>query len=238
MVRSGLALMVVSCLSSGWAWADDRPDPPSAPAARPKLEKATFAGGCFWSMEAVFERVPGVKDVVSGFSGGGVANPSYERVGTGSTGHAESVEVTFDPSVVTYETLLKAFWKAHDPTTPNQQGDDFGPQYRSMIFYRDEAQRQAALRSHQELKARRAFRAPVVTELAPFRAFYPAEPYHQDYYVNHRGNTYCDVYIVPKLRKLHLLGTSRTRKPPAASLTTRDRPGAGKPAGPSGPAPP
>lgn len=187
-------------------------DTAKTPAAtKGKTEKATFAGGCFWSMEAAFERIPGVKNVVSGFAGGTVPNPSYELVGTGTTGHAESIQVEFDPALVTYDTLLKLFWSAHDPTTLNSQGDDFGTQYRSMIFYHNEPQRQAALKSYRDLKARHAFRDPIVTELVPITAFYPAEPYHQDYYRNHRDSSYSLIYIEPKLKKLHLLGKPARR---------------------------
>jgi peptide-methionine (S)-S-oxide reductase len=195
-----LAVLVVAC---GLALDDAAKTSSAAPG---KTRKATFAGGCFWSMEAVFERVPGVKNVVSGFAGGAVPNPSYERVGTGMTGHAESIQVEFDPAVVTYESLLEVFWSAHDPTTPNRQGDDFGPQYRSVIFYHDPSQKEAALKSYQALEARRAFSDPIVTELVPTTAFYPAEPYHQDYYLNHRDSQYSLFYIVPKLKKLHLMG--------------------------------
>lgn len=173
-----------------------------------KLEVATFGAGCFWSTEAVFERIPGVVSVVSGFSGGWVPDPTYPMVCTGNTGHAESVQVVYDPKVVPYETLLTYFWKSHDPTTPNMQGDDVGPQYRSVIFYHTEAQRQAALKSYQDLTARRAYRYPIVTELVPMKTFYPAEPYHQDYFQNHRGNQYSTIYIEPKLRKLKLTGKS------------------------------
>jgi peptide-methionine (S)-S-oxide reductase len=169
-----------------------------------KTEKATFGGGCFWSIEAVFERVPGVKSVVSGFAGGNVPTPSYEMVGTGQTGHAEVVQIEYDPKVVTYEKLLAVFWKAHDPTTLNSQGDDFGTQYRSLILYHNDDQKRAALKSYQELKARRAFRNPIVTDLVPFTAFFPAEPYHQDYYRNHRFSDYSQIYIIPKLKKLKL----------------------------------
>jgi peptide-methionine (S)-S-oxide reductase len=169
-----------------------------------KIEKATFGGGCFWSIEAIFERIPGVKSVVSGFAGGNVPNPSYEMVGTGQTGHAECVQIEYDPTVVTYEKLLKVFWSAHDPTTLNSQGDDFGPQYRSIILYHNDAQKQAALKSYKELTARRAYRHPIVTELVPFTAFFPAEPYHQDYYRNHRYSEYSQIYIIPKLKKLKL----------------------------------
>lgn len=174
----------------------------SAPAKKPKLDTAIFGAGCFWSTEAVFERVPGVKSVVSGFSGGNVEFPSYDMVCTGETGHAEVVQVTFDPSVVTYEQLLKAFFSLHDPTTLNSQGDDFGTQYRSAIFYRNEAQKAAAIKYYKELTAKRAFRSPIVTELTPFSKFYPAEDYHQDYFANNPDSQYSQFYIVPKLRKL------------------------------------
>lgn len=183
----------------------------SARPARSKLEKATFAGGCFWSMETVFERVPGVKSVVSGFSGGSVLNPSYEMVGTGATGHAESIQVVYDASVVSYDDLLKLFFRAHDPTTLNAQGDDFGPQYRSVIFFHNDDQRQAALAMYKELTRRKVFRHPIVTELVPFQAFWPAEAYHQDYYANHRDSFYSQFYIEPKLKKLHLAPTAAPR---------------------------
>jgi len=184
-------------------------------AAEVETEKATFAGGCFWSIEAIFERVPGVKSVVSGFAGGNVPNPSYELVGTGQTGHAESVQIEYDPAVVSYETLLKVFWAAHDPTTLNSQGDDFGPQYRSVIFYHTDEQRKAAQESYRQLTTRRVFRSPIVTELVPLTAFYPAEPYHQNYYRNHLYSDYSQIYIVPKLKKLKLKGLV----PPRPSTT-------------------
>ncbi len=167
-----------------------------------KIEKATFGGGCFWCMEAVFERVKGVKSVVSGYAGGHVPNPTYQMVCTGLTGHAEVIQIEYDPSVVSYEKLLNVFWLAHDPTTLNRQEDDFGPNYRSIILYHTEEQKEAALKSYQDLTRRRVFRSPIVTELVPLTAFYPAEPYHQDYYRNHLGSEYSDIYIEPKLRKL------------------------------------
>lgn len=184
----------------------EAPTGPSADAAKAKdtgkTERATFGGGCFWCSEAVFERIPGVKSVVSGYAGGSVAFPTYQMVGTGLTGHAEVVQVEFDPAVVSYETLLKVFWKAHDPTTLNRQGDDFGTQYRSIILYHDDAQKQAALKSYKDLTARRAYRRPIVTELAPMTAFFPAEAYHQDYYRHHRSSDYSQIYIAPKIRKM------------------------------------
>jgi peptide-methionine (S)-S-oxide reductase len=153
-----------------------------SPGDAPKLEKATFGAGCFWHVEADFEWLPGVQSAVSGYSGGHVANPSYELVHEGDTGHAEVVQVTYDPSVISYEQLLKVFWHAHDPTQWLRQGPDIGPQYRSVIFYHTEAQRKAALKSYRELTAARAYRAPIVTQLLPMKAFYRAEEYHQNYY--------------------------------------------------------
>ena len=148
----------------------------------PKTERATFGAGCFWHVEETFEHVKGVNWAVSGYAGGSIPNPSYEMVHEGFTGHAEVVMVEFDPEVVSYEDLLNVFWKSHDPTTIDRQGPDEGPQYRSVIFYHNEKQRQAALKSYRALTARRAYRAPIVTQLEPLRAFYRAEDYHQDYY--------------------------------------------------------
>jgi peptide-methionine (S)-S-oxide reductase len=156
-------------------------DSPSA-SAKPKSERATFGAGCFWHVEAVFDRTPGVNWAVSGYAGGGVAYPSYEMVHEGITGHAEVVMVDYDPAVVSYEKLLNIFWRSHDPTTLNRQGPDVGTQYRSVIFYHNEEQRKAALRSYEELTDARVFRSPIVTQLMPMRAFYKAEDYHQDYY--------------------------------------------------------
>ena len=191
----------------------------------PRTETATFGGGCFWCTEAVFERIPGVKSVVSGYSGGLVPNPTYEQVCTGQTGHAEVIEVVFDPDKVPYEDLLKVFWKSHDPTTLNSQGPDFGTQYRSIILYHSEDQKKAAQKVYQELKAKRVYRAPIVTELVPFAAFYPAERYHQDYYRNHRFEDYSLTYIAPKLRKMQ------------AHPAPTPKPAAPKPAAPKPPAP-
>ena len=173
--------------------------------ATPEIETATFGAGCFWSTEAVFEQYEGVLSVVSGFSGGFVPSPTYRQVCTGETGHAEVVRVAYDPSLISYEDLLNIYFHAHDPTTPNRQGDDFGPQYRSVIFYHDDDQRRAALAMYRELTARRAFRSPIVTQLVPFEGFYPAEPYHQDYFRHHRRSVYTRSYILPKLRKMSKL---------------------------------
>jgi peptide-methionine (S)-S-oxide reductase len=154
----------------------------SSDKAAPKLQKATFGGGCFWHVEAEFEWLPGVKSAVSGYAGGEVPNPSYEMVHEGETGHIEVVQVEYDPSVISYEQLLKVFWHGHDPTQWNRQGPDYGTQYRSAIFYHNEDQRKAALKSYKDMTAARAYRAPIVTLLLPMKAFYRAEEYHQNYY--------------------------------------------------------
>jgi peptide-methionine (S)-S-oxide reductase len=221
-VLVGLAVLLLVAAADPAVTAQDVSSKSSEPADKekgsakekvaPREEWATFAGGCFWSMEAVFERVKGVKTVINGFSGGGVPNPTNQMVCTGQTGHAETTHILFDPKVVTYEDLLRVFFKAHDPTTPNRQGDDFGPQYRSVIFYHSQVQREAALKVYRELTTRKSFRDPIVTDLVRFNDFYPAEEYHQDYYLNHRGNEYSTIYIEPKLRKLHLTGKPVARK--------------------------
>jgi peptide-methionine (S)-S-oxide reductase len=163
-------------------------------------ELATFGGGCFWCMEAVFERLPGVKSVTSGFAGGHTANPTYPQVCTGTTGHAEVTQIEFDPAKISYEKLLEVFWQAHDPTTLNQQGADEGTQYRSVILYHGEAQKLAAEKS--KLEAQKKHKDPIVTEIVPFTKFYPAEGYHQEYYDNNSSAPYCQMVIAPKLEKL------------------------------------
>jgi peptide-methionine (S)-S-oxide reductase len=167
-----------------------------------KYEQATFGGGCFWCLEAVFERLPGVKSVVSGYAGGTVPRPSYELVCTGTTGHAEVVQITFDPKKVSYEELLHIFFEFHDPTTINRQGPDEGTNYRSIILYHTQDQKKAAQQAYEEMTAAQVFNAPIVTELVPLKKFYPAERYHQDYYRRHQDEEYCQAYIVPKMIKL------------------------------------
>ena len=147
-----------------------------------KTERATFGAGCFWHVEDTFEHVKGVNWAVSGYAGGSIPHPSYEMVHEGFTGHAEVVMVDFDPEVVSYEDLLNVFWKSHDPTSIDRQGPDEGPQYRSVIFYHSEEQRRAALKSYRALTELGVYRSPIVTQLAPLKAFYRAEDYHQDYY--------------------------------------------------------
>jgi peptide-methionine (S)-S-oxide reductase len=173
---------------------------PESTNAPQKLETATFGGGCFWCAEAVFQRIPGVKSVVSGFAGGTTPNPSYEQVCTGDTGHAEVVQIKFDPSIISYDKLLGVFWEAHDPTTLNRQGNDVGTQYRSIILYSDDAQKAEAEKSKAE--EAKNFSAPIVTQIVPLTKFYPAEDYHQNYYNQHQGQSYCQFIIGPKLRKL------------------------------------
>jgi peptide-methionine (S)-S-oxide reductase len=163
---------------------------------------ATFAAGCFWCTEAVFQKLKGVSSVVSGYTGGTVPNPTYEQVTSETTGHAEAIEVSYDPAVVPYETLLEVFWKTHDPTTPNRQGRDIGTRYRSAIFYHDDEQRQIAESYKKKLADEGFFEGSIVTEVVPATAFYPAEDYHQDYYNQHAERGYCQVVIAPKLEKL------------------------------------
>jgi peptide-methionine (S)-S-oxide reductase len=167
-----------------------------------KLEQATFGTGCFWCSEAVFDRLKGVEKVVSGYSGGRVKNPTYEQVSTGQTGHAEVVQVTYDPAQVSFSQLLEVFWKTHDPTTLNRQGNDVGTQYRSVIFYHNDEQRKLAEQYKQKLNAAKAFHAPIVTEITAFQEFFPAEDYHQDYYRLHGHLPYCQFVIRPKIDKL------------------------------------
>jgi len=165
------------------------------------LEKATFGSGCFWCTEAVFERLNGVQKVVSGYAGGTVENPTYEEVCSGTTGHAEVTQITYDPKVITFDELLEVFWKTHDPTTLNRQGNDVGPQYRSVIFYHNEEQKQLAEKYKEELNKSGAWDNPIITEISPFTKFYSAEGYHQDYYNNNPNQGYCAFVIAPKVEK-------------------------------------
>ena len=194
--------LVAACASS---MAGPLPDPavdqPRAQA--PASAKAVFAGGCFWGVEAVFENVKGVKSAVSGYSGGTVRGPSYEQVSTGRTGHAESVEVTYDPSQVTYGQLLKVFFSvAHDPTELNRQGPDEGTQYRSVIFYANDDQKRIAEAYIAQLNAAHVFRKPIVTQVVPLRAFYPAEAYHQHFLDHNPTYPYIVVNDMPKIFRL------------------------------------
>lgn len=174
-------------------------------------ELATLAGGCFWCLEAVFDEVEGVTDVVSGYTGGHVPDPDYRRVCAGDTGHAEAVRLTFDPQRITYRQILEIFFAIHDPTTPNRQGNDIGSQYRSTIFYHSARQREQARAFLDALAASGTFGAPVVTELVPAGPFYPAEDYHQDYYRNHPDQPYCRLVVAAKLEKFRKHFASRRK---------------------------
>ncbi len=168
-----------------------------------KLEKATFGSGCFWCTEAVFQQLRGVKSVVSGYSNGNVENPTYEDVCSGTTGHAEVIQVTYDPAVISFDELLKVFWQTHDPTTPNQQGNDIGTQYRSAVFYHTEEQRRIAEQYKRQLDASKTFAKPIVTEITPINNFYPAEKYHQNYFNSNPSQGYCQFVIRPKVEKFN-----------------------------------
>jgi peptide-methionine (S)-S-oxide reductase len=165
------------------------------------VQKITLGGGCFWCVEAVFDELKGVTDVVSGYSGGSVANPSYRQVCTGSTGHAEVIQVTYDPALTTTREILEVFFTVHDPTTLNRQGADTGTQYRSVIFYHTPEQKAVAEQLIGELNAAKIWKAPIVTEVTPFKAFYPAEDYHQEYFKMNGSQPYCRIVIEPKVTK-------------------------------------
>jgi len=167
----------------------------------PNLETAVFGGGCFWCLEAVFQRLPGVKSVESGYAGGGVENPTYKKVCGGNTGHAEVVRVSFDPSQISYRDLLDVFFAIHDPTTLNRQGNDVGTQYRSVIFYNSAEQRREAEQAIAALTAAKEFSAPIVTTVEPLATFYVAEDYHQNYFNENSNQPYCRFIIAPKLEK-------------------------------------
>ncbi|WP_198315862.1 peptide-methionine (S)-S-oxide reductase MsrA [Chitinophaga tropicalis] len=177
-----------------------------------KTEKATFGGGCFWCTEAQFQYLDGVLKVESGYAGGTVPNPTYEQVCTGTTGHAEVIQVTYDPSKITYEELLQAFWQSHDPTQLNRQGNDVGTQYRSVIFYHNEEQHKLAEFYKDKLQHSGAYDEPVVTEISPIDKFYKAENYHQNYYNQNGSQPYCHFVIAPKLEKFKKVFKDKLKK--------------------------
>jgi peptide-methionine (S)-S-oxide reductase len=166
-----------------------------------KTDTATLATGCFWCTEAIFQELKGVLKATSGYSGGTVPNPTYEQVCTGETGHAESLQIIYDPSVISFDELLEVFWESHDPTSLNRQGNDEGTQYRSAIFYHNEEQRKTAEHYKAELNKSGAYNKPIVTEIVPYTKFYPAEDYHQHYYALHGSQPYCAFVIRPKVEK-------------------------------------
>lgn len=217
----GAALVVFAMLSSTHAESPTRTEKKSMNNPNAKLAQATFGGGCFWCTEAVFRELKGVKSVVSGYSGGERKNPTYKQVSTGRTGHAEVIQIEYDPKVISFKELLEVFWKTHDPTTLNQQGPDHGTQYRSVIFYHDDEQRELAEKYLEKLDAAGAFANPIVTEISPFEAFYPAEDYHQEYFELHGEEPYCRFVIQPKMEKFRkvfadkLKGDESAEKMPA-----------------------
>lgn len=196
-----LVLPLLSC-----APATDQPVANAEIAATPPKDlsgysKAYFASGCFWCVEAIYESVRGVEEVISGYSGGEIENPTYRQVSNGSTLHAEAVEVYYDPEIIDYQTLLVVFFDSHDPTTPNRQGPDRGPQYRSMIYYQNEEEKQLAEAYIQLLEDEERFRAPIVTEVVPFDVFWPAEDYHQNYEALNPNNPYVRSVSIPRLKR-------------------------------------
>jgi len=166
-----------------------------------KMELATFGSGCFWCTEAIFEKVKGVESVVSGYSGGKVKNPTYREVCTGNTGHAEVVQLIYNPEIIAYKELLEIFWKMHDPTTLNRQGADVGTQYRSVIFYHTDEQKKTAETYKKKLDEANIYKNPIVTEITKFESFYKADDYHQEYYENNKFQPYCSFVITPKMEK-------------------------------------
>jgi peptide-methionine (S)-S-oxide reductase len=180
--------------------------------AKPELEVATFANGCFWCTEAIFTEVNGVTSVVSGFTGGKVKDPSYEEVCTGSTGHAEALQITYDPKKISFTELLQVFWNTHDPTTLNAQGNDHGTQYRSGVFYHNDEQKKLALQYKKQLDDSHVFKNPIVTEITPFTVFYPAENYHQRYFELNPNAGYCQFVIRPKVEKFRKQFSAKLKK--------------------------
>ena len=177
-----------------------------------QMEVATLGGGCFWCIEAVYEQLQGIAKVVSGYAGGLVPDPSYEQVCKGTTGHAEVIQLSFDPNQITFREMLEIFFTIHDPTTLNRQGADVGPQYRSVIFYHDEKQRKIAEEVIAELKEEKIWKSPIVTEVTLFTIFYPAEDYHQEYYRKNPSQGYCRVVIAPKLSKFRKTYLNKLKK--------------------------
>lgn len=177
-----------------------------------KLDTATFGTGCFWCTEAVFQELEGVEKVTSGYSGGTVVSPTYEQVCSKTTGHAECLNIMYDPAKISFDELLEVFWQVHDPTTLNRQGADAGPQYRSVVFYHSEEQRAKTEKYKEQLDKSGAWDKPIVTTLEPFKVFYPAEEYHQNYYNNNSGQGYCQFVIRPKLEKFEKVFKSKLKK--------------------------
>jgi peptide-methionine (S)-S-oxide reductase len=180
--------------------------------SKDNLQIATLGGGCFWCIEAVFDELEGIEDVISGYAGGHKENPTYQEVCTGTTGHAEVVQIKFDPDVISYEDILRVFFSVHDPTTLNRQGNDIGTQYRSVIFYHSEEQKKAAEKIIQEISEAKIYKDPIVTELTEFKNFYPAEDYHQEYFARNPYQPYCMAVVAPKVAKFRKTFADRIKK--------------------------
>ncbi len=215
-MRISIAVLLFGLAGLGLYEMQSRPPHPSTTGTTSMttatLDTATLASGCFWCVEAVFQNLRGVTSVVSGYSGGAVENPSYAAVCTGTTGHAEACQIIYDPSVVPFTELLEVFWKTHDPTTLDRQGTDVGTQYRSAIFYHSEEQRKEAEAYKKQLNASGTFAAPIVTEIAPFKNFYAAEDYHQNYFNENGAQPYCQFVIRPKVEKFKKLFGDKLKK--------------------------
>jgi len=208
MIKRTLSVLVLALAAWGSATAQDGAHSKKDVAkgmGKMGLETVTLGGGCFWCMEAIFHELKGVEKVESGYAGGTVPNPSYKQVCTGTTGHAEVVQVTFDPKVLPLKTLLDVFFALHDPTTLNRQGADAGTQYRSVVFYRTPEQKSVIESEIKDLQAKQAYTDPIVTQVVPFSVFYKAEDYHQDYYEDNTNQPYCQLVISPKLAKFRKL---------------------------------
>jgi peptide-methionine (S)-S-oxide reductase len=203
-LRFFIGLLLVVGLSFGYVWTQDQPTRGISIEEIPMsddVEIATLGAGCFWCVEAVFQDVKGVHKVESGYTGGQVENPTYKQICTGTTGHAEVAQITFDPSVISFEDVLMIFWHTHDPTTLNRQGNDAGTQYRSAIFYHNEKQKEVAEKSKAETEASDLWPNPIVTEITPLDVYYPAEDYHQNYFNNNPYQPYCMMVVNPKVQK-------------------------------------
>lgn len=177
-----------------------------------KMETATFGSGCFWCSEAIFDRVEGVTEVVPGYSGGIEPNPDYDLICTGTTQYAEVIQITFNPEMISFDELLEIFWDTHNPTTPNRQGADVGPQYRSVVFFHNESQKQRAMHFKLELNRAKVWPNPIVTEISPLLNFYKAEKYHLDFYKNNPANSYCNFVITPKIEKFEKVFSKKLKK--------------------------
>ena len=204
MIKSGISFSLIMLLA-GASCGQRKNSENTTPMKNQEIEKgmalATFGNGCFWCTEAIFQQLNGVTKVVSGYAGGKVKNPSYKEVCTGLTGHAEVIQITYDPTKISYPELLEVFWQTHDPTTLNRQGADVGTQYRSVVFYHTEEQKQLAESYKKKLDESGAFDNPIVTEISPLSEYYPAEDYHQNYYKLNGSAPYCSYVIQPKLEK-------------------------------------